>query len=348
MKLQVIKHGMVLQKSARPFENKGVLNPGCYQEGDSVHMFYRAVDQNDTSTIGYCRLDGPLEVVERSAQPVIVPETSYEIQGVEDPRIVKIDNTFFLTYTAYDGKNAMGALATSRDMKKFTKEGIITPGINYVKFKEFLDRHQSKMKEKLNPKYLQWFHIYRKINLLTEDRYVRDKDVIFFPKKIQNRYAFLHRIYPGIQIVYVNSIQDLTPKFWLNYFHNFSDFIVCDPKHLHEIAYIGGGCPPIETEAGWLLIYHSVSYTHEGKVYHASAALLDKDDPTIEIARLNDPLFSPTRDWEITGTIENVVFPTGTALFEDDLYIYYGAADQCIAAASVKLSELLAALKSQP
>ncbi len=346
--LEVKKHGIVLQKSEKPFENKGVLNPGCYQEGDSVHMFYRAVDKNNISTIGYCRLDGPLEVGERSTQPVIVPENSYEIQGVEDPRIVKIDDTFFLTYTAYDGKNAMGAVATSRDMKTFTKKGIITPGINYVKFKEFLERHQIKFKVELNPKYLKWFHIYREINLLTEDRYVRDKDVIFFPKRIQNKYAFLHRIYPGIQIVYVNSIQDLTTKFWLNYFHNFSEFMVCDPKHEHEIAYIGGGCPPPETEAGWLLIYHSVSYTHEGKVYHASAALLDKDDPTIEIARLKDPLFSPTRDWEISGTIKDVVFPTGTALFDDELYIYYGAADQCIAAASVKLSELLEALKSQP
>jgi predicted GH43/DUF377 family glycosyl hydrolase len=69
--------------------------------------------------------------------------------------------------------------------------------------------------------------------------------------------------------------------------------------------------------------------------------LLDINNPTKVIARLVDPLFIPEFDYELNGVVNNVVFPTGTALFDDELYIYYGAADKCIACASVSLKALL-------
>lgn len=72
--------------------------------------------------------------------------------------------------------------------------------------------------------------------------------------------------------------------------------------------------------------------------------MLDINDPTNEIARLPYALFSPEYDWELNGEVNNVVFPTGTALFGDTLFIYYGAADTLIACATVKLSELVAEL----
>ena len=114
-----------------------------------------------------------------------------------------------------------------------------------------------------------------------------------------------------------------------------------DPRYKHESNYIGGGCPPIETEHGWLLIYHGVQKTSKGNVYSACAALLKLDDPSIEIARLPFALFSPEYDWEQKGEVNNVVFPTGTALFGDTLFIYYGAADEQIACASLSLSALV-------
>ena len=113
------------------------------------------------------------------------------------------------------------------------------------------------------------------------------------------------------------------------------------PKYDHEVSYIGGGCPPIETENGWLLIYHAVHDTIEGYVYSACAALLDLENPQKEIARLPYPLFKPEQAWELKGEVNNVCFPTGTTLVEDTLYIYYGAADELIAYASVSLSALL-------
>jgi predicted GH43/DUF377 family glycosyl hydrolase len=122
------------------------------------------------------------------------------------------------------------------------------------------------------------------------------------------------------------------------------DDIVMDPVYKHESSYIGGGCPPIETEHGWLLIYHGVEETKKGRVYSACAALLDLKDPSLEIARLPYPLFYPEYEWELIGEVNNVCFPTGTSLFGNTLFIYYGAADSLIACASVNLPELIAEL----
>ena len=93
-----------------------------------------------------------------------------------------------------------------------------------------------------------------------------------------------------------------------------------------------------------MLIYHGVKDTVDGYSYSACAALVDIDDPRIEIARLPYALFSPDLQWELEGYVNNVVFPTGTALFDGRLYIYYGAADDRIAVASVELKELLTEL----
>ena len=113
--IEVKKEGILLEKTNLEFENEGVLNPAVIRIGDRVHILYRAVQQGNHSTIGYCKLDGPLTVVERWNKPILVPSCEYESHGVEDARIVKIDDLFYLTYTGYDGINARGALALSKD-----------------------------------------------------------------------------------------------------------------------------------------------------------------------------------------------------------------------------------------
>ena len=65
------------------------------------------------------------------------------------------------------------------------------------------------------------------------------------------------------------------------------------------------------------------------------------DNPQKEIARLPHPLFKPEYVWELKGEVDNVCFPTGAVVFNDTLYIYYGAADERIACASLSLSDLL-------
>ena len=334
--IEVKKEGVLLKKTKFGFENEGVLNPAVIKEGDHVHLFYRAVSKGNYSSIGYCRFKGPLSVDERSDIPVIFPQFENESHGVEDPRIVKIEDMYYLTYTAFDGLNALGALAVSKDLIHFEKQGLIVPQISYEEFS-----HLAGSKSSVNEKYLRYNNHSHTPENPVKIKYLWDKNVIFFPRRINGKLFFLHRIRPDIQIVAVNDLHELTHEFWQNYFLNLSDCIVLSPKHKHEVSYIGGGCPPIETEYGWLLIYHGVHATVKGYVYSACAALLDLENPGKEIARLPYALFKPELEWELKGEVNNVCFPTGTALFDDTLYIYYGAADEQIACASVSLSALL-------
>ncbi len=335
--VNIRKEGIILSKTDFEFENGAVLNPAVIRVGDSVHIFYRAVREGNYSSIGYCRLDGPLTLVERWDKPILVSEFEYESKGVEDARIVKIDDLYYMSYTAYDGMNARGALATSKDLVHFEKQGIIVPNITYS---EFVQQAQSL---KVNKNYYQNHKFYYKKLDPLKKTILWDKNVIFFPRRINGNLVFLHRIRPGIQIVSVKEINELTKEFWIEYFSCFTKHIVFDPIYEHESSYIGGGCPPIETSQGWLLIYHGVE-DDNGPVYRACAALLDLNNPSKVLARLPYPLFSPEYEWELYGDVNNVVFPTGTAVFGDTLFIYYGAADKYIACASVSITELLTEL----
>jgi len=338
---EITKAGILLEKTTLDFENESVSNPGCYQDQALIHMFYRAVSKGNHSSIGYCALSDPLTVKERWRQPIYTGQHPSESHGVEDPRITKIEDTYYMTYTAYDGKNALGALALSKDLQNFTRAGIITPQVTRQRFKELVRK---------NPRIPERYS--NNESLYDENRpgtalLLWDKDVMFFPRKIKGKLAFLHRVFPGIQVVYCDSIADLTEEYWEDYLGNLDKYMVLGSKYAFEHQYIGGGCVPVETPAGWLVVYHGVEQGQQGKVYHAAAVLLDLDDPTVEIARLPIPLFSPEKEWETSGYVNNVVFPTGTARAGDRFYIYYGAGDSRIAVASLSFDELMNALLQQ-
>jgi predicted GH43/DUF377 family glycosyl hydrolase len=335
--IEVKKEGILLTSSGLEFENAGVLNPAVIRSGDSVHMFYRAVQEGNHSSLGYCRFDGPLTLAERWDKPFMVPGFEYESWGIEDARITMIDDLYYMTYTGYDGTNARGALATSKDLVHFEKQGIIVPPQTFAEFVSIVESSK-----KIDESYYMNQKFYYLVTDLEKKTLLWDKNVMFFPKKINGKFAFLHRLRPGIQLVTVKNLKDLTKEYWKQYFQKFDEHIVMDPVNKHESCYIGSGCPPIETEHGWLLIYHGVERTSEGKfIYSACAALLDLNNPVKEIARLPYALFSPEYEWELVGEVNNVVFPTGTAIFGNTLFIYYGAADSLIACASVSLSGLL-------
>ena len=325
--IRIKKEGILLHQTNLEFENEGVLNPATIRVGDKVLFYYRAVQKGNHSSIGFCKLSDPLTIEERLNKPILFPEHDYEAKGLEDPRVVYIDGLFYLTYTAYDGVSACAALATSTDGLQFEKHGLIVAQMDYTEFKQLAETNAP-----LDEKYI----LYNDFNPR-----LWDKDVVFFPRKINNRFYFLHRIKPHIQLVSVNNLSDLTPDFWKDYYLHLHDHIILTPKYKHEMSYVGAGCPPVETPHGWLFIYHGVHETPEGYVYVGCAALFDLDDPSKEIARLPYPILAPERDWEIRGDVDNVCFPTGTALFDDTLYIYYGAGDEVIATGTVSLTELI-------
>jgi len=336
--LNVEKLGPILEPTKNKFESKAVLNPACYQEGEFVHVFYRAIDSKNKSSIGYAKLKGPSQVVERWSKPIIERELAFESFGAEDPRMVKIGDIFYMTYVGHDGKNAVIAYATSTDLVHFEKHGIIGPQIAYD------DAAKMFRGEKLKDRYFMFESYYEEYG--GKDVLIWEKDGLLFPKKINGKYALIHRVLPDIHIAYFKSFQDLKKReFWVDHLKKLYKFVVLENKYWFESRNIGGGAPPIETDEGWLLIFHTVEELNKSRIYHASAALLDKKNPKKVIGRLNHPLFSPTESWEKKGFVSNVVFPTGTAIFGNDLYIYYGAADKSVCVAKTNLQKLLQALK---
>jgi beta-1,2-mannobiose phosphorylase / 1,2-beta-oligomannan phosphorylase len=337
--------GIILEASKHPFEEQAVLNPTCVEANGIRHMLYRAVRKNDMcSTVGYCQLaDDYKTVTHRAEQPILVPEYEYEKRGIEDPRMIYLDGVYYIMYVAYDGENARVAYATSRDgLKTFKKHGLVSAQTTYQDAKSLfcansssanrLALYKSRYKFRLDPSAMLW-----------------EKDACLFTHKINGKFAMLTRILPGIQVIYFNDFSELTDElYWNHYLANLDQFEIMEPKYVFEHKHIGGGAPPFLTEDGWVMIYHAVEDTPQGNIYHACAALLDHDDPTKVIGRLDHPLFSPGAFWEQKGDVDNVVFPTGTLIKDDILYIYYGAADKLIAAKSIPLKNLLDTLKRCP
>lgn len=332
--INIKKHGVIIAPTNLPFESRSVLNPAIYQDGQNVHVIYRAISEDYMSCLGYARLDGPLQIAERREQPFLYPSKKEESKGIEDARIVKIGDTFYMTYVVHDGKHAITALSVGTDLFNLKRVGIISPKIPYKDAGKIFSYSQ------LKDEYY-FFESFYKVHG-GNNVYIWHKDLVLFPEKIDDNFVMLQRILPDIQLTYFNDPAQLKDKyFWLNNLFNLPSQILLEPEHGFESRHVGAGGPPIRTEQGWLMIYHSCQEQNKGRVYHAGAALLDLKDPRKIIARLPYPLFSPTEDFEINGTVNNIVFPSGTAIFDGKLYIYYGAADKYIAVASVDLNELL-------
>jgi len=117
----------ILSPSGTTWEAAGAFNPAVIRYQGKIVMLYRAQDASGTSRLGYAASDDGIHFTRR-AEPVLFPETPYEQDGgVEDPRLVKIGRTFYLTYTGYNKKDAQLCLATSRDLIHWERKGILLP-----------------------------------------------------------------------------------------------------------------------------------------------------------------------------------------------------------------------------
>ena len=112
------------------------------------------------------------------------------------------------------------------------------------------------------------------------------------------------------------------------------------PTQAWEVLQLGNCGPPIETDAGWLVLTHGVGPM---RTYSIGAILLDLDDPTRIIGQLRQPLLSPAAD-EQNGYVPNVVYSCGALVHADTLVLPYGIGDAAIGIATVPLRELLAEL----
>lgn len=117
----------LLSPSGSQYSSAGIFNPAAVRYHHQIILLYREQDTHGTSRIGYASSPDGIHFTSR-AEPVLAPETSYEIDGgVEDPRVVKIGKTFYMTYTGYNKKDAQLCLATSRDLTHWQREGVLLP-----------------------------------------------------------------------------------------------------------------------------------------------------------------------------------------------------------------------------
>ena len=117
----------ILSPQGDGFEAAGVFNPAVVKDGSRFVMLYRAQDTHGISRLGYASSTDGVTFM-RQAEPALSPEAEYERGGgVEDPRLVRIEDLYYLTYTAYNGKDAQLALATSRDLRRWDRKGVILP-----------------------------------------------------------------------------------------------------------------------------------------------------------------------------------------------------------------------------
>lgn len=156
----------------------------------------------------------------------------------------------------------------------------------------------------------------------------KNKDHVLFPRKIGGRYASFHRPPPAIWIAYSDDLRD-----WGGFQP------VMEPRPgLWDGNTVGAAGVPIETEHGWLIIYHA--YDDE-RTYRFGAALLDLDDPSRVISRPGDFIMEPEEVWEFKGDVPWAIFSTANPVVDGTVYVYYGGADRVIGLATCRLGDLL-------
>ncbi len=288
------------------WENRYVLNPGALRIEDRVYLFYRAVGEDGISRIGLAITDG-YQVLRRLPDPIFTPQMNEERQGCEDPRVVLIQDKIWMLYTAYDGNIAQVAAATIRK-------------------DDFLKENFDWKREGL------------------AFRNIWDKDAILFPEKIQGQYILYHRIEPSI---WYTGLPELQFPCWER------QTIILGPRpgQQWDSLKIGAGAQPLKTAFGWLLFYHGVDQNY---VYRLGVLLADLQNPQKILYRSPNAVLEPVAAYEIGNDgswVPNVVFTCGAVgavdkeiLEEDDeVLVYYGAADSSIGVAYAKISDLIPA-----
>jgi len=166
-----------------------------------------------------------------------------------------------------------------------------------------------------------------------------NKDCAIFEKKINGKFYAFHR--PSSVQLGGNYIWLMESPDGIHWGHH--RCIVKTRKDKWDSARVGAGAAPIETNEGWLEIYHGADSAHS---YCLGAFLLDKNDPSIVLARSDEPIMIPSEPYELSGFFGHVVYSNGHVLQpgNDTLTVYYGAADEFVCAANFSIKEILKTL----
>ena len=137
-----------------------------------------------------------------------------------------------------------------------------------------------------------------------------DKDAALFPRRIDGRWAMIHRPSPlrGFAHIWISYSPDL--RHWGDH----ELLLEARDGAWWDAGKIGLGPPPLETAEGWLICYHGVHMTASGPIYRVGLALLDLDEPRKVLRRTDEWVLAPTAPYERSGDVNKVVFPTGWVL----------------------------------
>jgi predicted GH43/DUF377 family glycosyl hydrolase len=171
-----------------------------------------------------------------------------------------------------------------------------------------------------------------------------DKDAALLPRRFQGRWAMIHR--PMSSSGPAHMWMSFSPD--LRHWGGHHIFMEARRGAWWDSRRIGLSAQPIETNEGWLILYHGVRMTAAGCLYRLGAALLDPDVPTNVLLRGDEWIFGPEEGYERIGDVGDVVFPCGATVGDDGdtLNLYYGSADTVLCLATASLKELLAWLKT--
>ena len=306
------KNPIIEPKPENAFEARATFNPAALAADGKIHILYRAMSMDNTSTVGYAASKDGFTISERLAEPIYVPREPFEGKnvpngnsGCEDPRVTQIGDRIYMCYTAYNGTEPPRVALTS------------------IALKDFLAKKWD------------W-----KKPVLISPPGMDDKDAAIFPRKINGKYAIFHRLEGNIWLDYSDTLDFDGTKF-------IKGSAIMKPRAgVRDSQKIGIAGPPIETDKGWLLLYHGVSKKPDHH-YHLRAALLDINDPAKVIVRTKETIFEPEMPWERIGEVNNVVFPCGAAVVDGRLFVYYGGADKVTGVASIELKVLLKKLVAE-
>lgn len=347
--------GLVMEpEPGNPQEVKGILNPAAVRGPDgNLYLFPLLVAWGNYSRIGIARVrfnaaGDPIGVQRLGI--ALEPEADYERRpdgsgGCEDPRITFVEplQRYVMTYAALSPQGPRIALAVSEDLFHWKRLGLAT------------------------------FDPYYGIDFI----HVDDKDASLFPVAVPNhagkmQMAMLHRpLFPGTrpeETAFGAESREVDVDYesiWISYCP--MAFEGREPQHVGlfnshhrletpvspwEMLKIGGGTAPVLTRHGWLITYHGVSKiaepSNDGRhlCYSAGVMVLSKEHPRVIGSRSVEPVLTPSLPQELSGTIDNVVFPTGIDRRDDlglpdRIGVYYGMADDRNRVARLDVPEFL-------
>jgi predicted GH43/DUF377 family glycosyl hydrolase len=303
----------ILKKEVN-WEEKDVFNPAAVVRNDSVFLIYRAEDtigkHAGTSRLGLAISTDGLHFIRRK-EPILFPDEDYmkgyEWEGgIEDPRVVESeDGTYIMTYTAYDGKVARLCVASSTNLVKWIKHGLVLQG-------KYVDS---------------WSKSGAIVAKQVEEKIVA--------KKINGKYW----MYFGDTDLFLATSDDLIR--WQPIEENNTLKSVLQPrKGYFDSRLVESGPYALLTEKGIVLIYNGMNLDVGGDstiakgAYCAGQALFDANDPSKLIDRLEKNFLRPDQPYEISGQVNQVCFVEGLVPFHGKWFLYFGTADSKIAVAT--------------